>query len=105
MTTINVPLSPFTSSIPLLICLTLGLANTFPQIEASRRPEPTNPAWDGSWPEPPPEIRETWEGEADVEVLKMTVREECEDGCGRNKAWSAGTTADLVWTHRFQVED
>lgn len=40
-------------------CSALGLANMVPLTAAVNRPFPTNPAKEGSWPAPPPEIIDT----------------------------------------------
>jgi len=37
-----------------------GEAKIVPAMEAVRRPRPTREAKEGSWPEPPPERRETY---------------------------------------------
>ena len=47
---------PVTATIAARTASKLGEANTSPQTAAVSMPLPTNPAWDGSWPDPPPEI-------------------------------------------------
>lgn len=42
------------------ICSALGEAKIVPATEAESRPGPTKEANEGSWPEPPPEMSETW---------------------------------------------
>lgn len=44
------------------IWLALGDAKIVPATPAVRSPRPTKPAKEGSWPEPPPEMRLTVEG-------------------------------------------
>src|SRR6185369_13237467 len=39
-----------------------GEVNTWPGQAASSMPRPTNPAWSGSWPEPPPDMSATLPG-------------------------------------------
>lgn len=43
-----------------LICSAEGDAKMVPEMAAVRRPWPTKEEKEGSWPEPPPERRETF---------------------------------------------
>ena len=62
VTTNRMPAPAFTAWAAASIWSGVGEVNTWPGQAASSMPCPTNPAWSGSWPEPPPEIIPTLPG-------------------------------------------
>jgi len=58
----RIPFVPSTLFIMLSICSGFGLCKMAPVADAVNIPFPTKPENDGSWPLPPPDIRETWGG-------------------------------------------
>jgi hypothetical protein len=73
-------------------CFEDGLANRVPATAPVRRPEPTIPEKEGSWPEPPPERSDTRFEGALLRGLWYTtfwVREMEREGLRRGADWRA----------------
>ncbi len=64
-----------------------------PATAAERRPWPTKPPKDGSWPEPPPEIIETWDGTSDgLMYTILFFASTANEGLVRVSEWRAVST-------------
>lgn len=85
---------PVTARMPARTASTDGEANTSPQTAAVRRPFPTKPAWEGSWPEPPPDTRATF----DLSQSKRTTTLMCGKPSSRASAPpEARTKPSTAW--------
>jgi hypothetical protein len=87
------PLFPGTRlKIPLRIWLADGEAKIVPATAAVRRPCPTKAEKEGSWPEPPPEMRETFTGFEDLRYMILFSESRDREGLVRVREFRA------VWT-------